>query len=73
MAKKVAKRVLLLGPKEAEFIEQAIEAWTSVYQGDRIGFEKFQFERAEVQRKLESKYTKAEIEEIAETSLALFG
>jgi hypothetical protein len=59
----VAKRLVLVGDKEAEFIEQAIEAWTVVYQGDRVGFERFQFERAEVQRKLEGKYTEADHEE----------
>ena len=66
-------KVLLLDKLDEAFIEQAIEAWTEVYKGDAVGYAKFQASRAEVQRKLESKYTKAEIEEIAEVSLALFG
>lgn len=64
-------KLLLLDDLDAEFIEQAIEAWTAVYKGDAVGYAKFQASRADVLRKLKGKYTKTEREEIAQAALDL--
>lgn len=69
----MAKRLVLLTTEEADFIEAAIETWRTVHAGDQS--EKTDGKRMSafsVKRYLHQKYTKAEIEEIAELSLALF-
>lgn len=66
----MAKRLLLLDDAEVAFLERAIEAWTTVYTGDR-DFEKFRSDRFDVNRKLAGKYTKAEIEEVGQLALGM--
>ena len=69
----MGKRLVLVGDKEAEFLKLAIKTWEGVYAGDRS--EEADSKRMRgfnLTRHLEGKYTKAEIEEIAEVSLSLF-
>lgn len=63
-------KLLLLTDEEARLIDQAIEAWTAVYAGDGE-FELHRVDRFNVKRKLDSKYTDAEREEIAQAALRL--
>lgn len=69
----MAKRLVMVAEDEAEFLKLAIETWKKVYAGDRSEAADAKRMRAfNLTRHLKGKYTKAEIEEIAEISLSLF-
>lgn len=63
-------KLLLLNDDESRFLEQAIEAWSTVYAGD-AEFEARRVDRFNVKRKLEGKYTEAEREEIGTVALGM--
>lgn len=63
-------KLLLLNDDEARFLEQAIEAWTTVYKGDGE-FEARRADKWNVKRKLEGKYTDAERHELGTVALGM--
>ncbi|QDZ10507.1 hypothetical protein [Devosia ginsengisoli] len=63
-------KLLLLNDDEARFLEQAIEAWSTVYKGD-TDFEERRSDRWNVIRKLDGKYTDAERHEIGTVALGM--
>lgn len=70
----MAKRLVLLDDEASDFIEEAIETWRTVHAADLSENAYAKRGRAfDVKRFLNHRYTAAEIEEIAELSLALFG
>ena len=62
--------LLLLTDDEDLFLRQAIEAWSAVYAGDEE-FELHRVDRFNVTRKLDGKYTEAEVEEIGTVALGM--
>jgi hypothetical protein len=62
--------LLLLTDEEDLFLRQAIEAWSAVYAGDS-DIEKRRSDRWNVMRKLDGKYTDAEVEEIGTVALGM--
>lgn len=63
-------KLLLMTDEEDLFLRQAIEAWSAVYAGD-AEFEAHRVDRFNVMRKLASKYTDAEIEEVGTVALGM--
>lgn len=63
-------KLLLLNDDEGRFVERAIEAWSAVYAGD-AEFEAHRVDRFNVMRKLASKYTDEEREEVGTVALGM--
>ena len=63
-------KLLLLSDEEDLFLRQAIEAWSAVYAGDS-DVEQHRGSRWNVMRKLDGKYTEAEVEEIGTVALGM--
>ena len=61
-------KLLLLTDEEDLFLKQAIEAWSAVYAGDS-DLEEHRGNRWNVMRKLDGKYTDAEVEQIGQAAL----
>lgn len=65
-------RLLLLNEDEAALVPQALETWSRIYAGETgEDVERQRVDRFNVQRKLEEKYTTAELQDLAQAALDL--
>lgn len=65
-------RLLLLNEDEAALVQQALETWSRIYAGETgEDVERQRVDRFNVQRKLEEKYTTAELQDLAQAALDL--
>lgn len=65
-------RLLLLTDEEADFLKEALETWQIVHAAEMDKrTDNARVHRFHVQRKLEGKYTKDEVEQVGQTALGM--